>query len=116
MSKPDLNKVKVLTAQGDRELEGIKEELQTGNEGKVRTLARRAAGFYLSAYNELTGCGLFGLSFINNLRILSREESFPEEIRNSAYTLIQKITQTEITAEQAYSDAMNIINYIRKYL
>ena len=114
MSKEKANKAKVLIAQGEREFNRIKENIDIGNDGKARTLARRAAGFYISAYAELNETEEYGAHFMAHLRALSNKEEVPAEVKEAAQNLLEKVSDIEITGTEAHNYAGIIINYIKE--
>lgn len=113
MNNDLLNKIKILAANGDYELKKANEAINIGNNGKVRTCARRAAGLYIQAYLTLNEKANYGKSFMNNLRSLSGDKSFPISICNSAGKLVKHISKVEILGEEAIEYAQNIIFFIK---
>ncbi len=108
------NKMKVMFAQGERELSSVQPHLAEGNHGKVRTICRRAAGFYLGGLLEIIPKANYGNSFMNNLRGLQRDTEVPEQIRLSAEKLVVHTNSEQISGEEAVKCAEMIINYCKE--
>ena len=111
MNKELFNTVKISFANGDKELQNAKNNLEKFYDGKIRAIARRAAGFYIDGFVKLTGKEHYGSSFMNHLRGLSNDNEIPVEIRKPANLLIMKMTDEELTGQQAISQADKIIKF-----
>ncbi len=98
------------------ELQRAREAKRIGNEGRVRTAARRAAGNAISAlllkYLSLN----YGSDFMNQLRSMKEDEQVPREVRSAANRLQTRITQqfTSPFSTDPIEDALIIIEYVRK--
>ena len=111
MNKELLNIVIISFANGDNELQNAKANLNKFYDGKIRAIARRAAGFYIKGFIKFSGKDHYGSSFMNNLRGLSNDKEIPLEVRNSAELLIMKMTNEELTGQQAINQVETIINF-----
>jgi len=114
MTTNKLNKVRVLMAQGENELSRVKESLGIGFHGKVRTICRRAAGFYIGSILELFPKENYGKSFMTNLRGLQKDTEVPFEIRTCAEKLIRHTTKIQIKETEAIECAEMIIAYCKE--
>ena len=111
MNKELFNIIKISFANGDKELQNAKDNINKFYDGKIRAIARRAAGFYIGGFVKLTNKDHYGSSFMNHLRGLSNDNEVPKEIRNSANLLIMKITSEELSGQQSISQ----VEIIKKY-
>ena len=111
MNKELFNIIKISFANGDKELQNAIDNINKFYDGKIRAIARRAAGFYIDGFVKLTNKDKYGSSFMNHLRGLSNDDEVPKEIRNSANLLIMKITSEELNGQQAISQ----VDIIKKY-
>lgn len=111
MNKEILNIVKISFANGNKELQNAIENLDKFYDGKIRAIARRAAGFYIGGFVKLTGKEHYGSSFMNHLRGLSNDDEVPNNVRNSANLLIMKITSEELSGQKAISQSKIIKKY-----
>lgn len=114
MTTENRNKMKILFAQGEKEMESAMRTLTEGNEGKVRTICRRAAGFYLQGLLEVFPKSNYGSSFMNNLRALENDSGNPESVRYSAGKLITHTNKIQINGKEAVECANAIINYCKE--
>ena len=114
MTIENINKIKILFAQGKKEMESAVRILVEGNEGKVRTLCRRAAGFYLQGLLEVFPKTNYGNSFMNNLRALENDLQNPESVRFSAGKLIVHTNKLQINGKEAVEYASIIIDYCKE--
>jgi len=114
MTIENINKMKILFAQGEKEMESAMRILAEGNEGKVRTLCRRAAGFYLQGFLEVFPKSHYGKSFMNNLRALENDSENPESVRFSAGKLIVHTNKLQISGKEAIKYATIIIDYCKE--
>lgn len=114
MNNEILNKIKLLIANGNFELEKANDSIKIGFDGKARTCARRAAGFFIQAFLTLNEKENYGKSFMNNLKSLKDDSSMPTSIRNSASLLSEHISDFELSGEKAILEANNIIDFIKK--
>lgn len=111
MINENINKAKVLTAQGDRDIQIAQSSLEEGNEGKTRTASRRAAGFYISALNLLDDSYDYGDNFIANLRNLFYNNEAPSEVREAAMNLLERLSNKELSGKAAVDYAKIIIDF-----
>jgi uncharacterized protein (UPF0147 family) len=111
MNKELYNIIKISFANGDKELQNAKENINKYYDGKIRAIARRAAGFYIDGFVKLTNKDHYGSSFMNHLRGMNNDHKVPREIRKSANLLIMKMTNDELTGQQAINQAEIIKKY-----
>lgn len=116
MNREILNRVKLHFEQGQRELESAKHNINIFYEGKIRTLARRSAGFYLEGYVNFTNKIYYGNSFMNHLKGLQNDNTIPIEIKNSANALTMKMKNEDLSGPAAIENAEIIINFCREEL
>lgn len=116
MNKEILNKVKVNFAQGEREFQNAKQNLNVYYDGKIRTIARRAVGFYVDGYVNFTNKEHYGNSFMNHLRGLENDKTIPTEINNSASALTMKMKNEELTGKEAIKHAEILISFCKEEL
>ena len=116
MNKEILNKVKVNFAQGEREFQNAKQNLNVYYDGKIRTIARRAVGFYVDGYVIFTNKKHYGNSFMNHLRGLENDKTIPTEINNSASALTMKMKNEELTGKEAIKHAEILISFCKEEL
>ena len=109
----NLNKVKVLFAQGDHELEKAKDALKTLNEGKVRTACRRAIGFYIDGLLELEPNDKYGSHFMAHLKGLAYDVNLSPSVRLAAMDLLEKTSAKKISGEKAIENCNIIIQYCK---
>ncbi len=113
MNDEILNRVKISFAQGDKELENAKNNLNIFFDGKIRAIARRAAGYYLEGFVIFFDKEKYGNSFINHLRGLVNDSAIPQKVKISANSLTQKITNDDLSGNDAIYHAEIIINFCR---
>jgi len=109
-----INKMKVMFAQGERELASVEPHLSEGNHGKVRTICRRAAGFYLGGLLEVFPKKNYGMSFMNNLRGLQNDADVPDSVRQNAEKLITHTNNFQLNGKEAVECAIIIIEYCKE--
>lgn len=114
MNKENINKAKILFAQGDREIQRAKELLNDNNDGKVRTLARRAAGFYIDGLLVIEPRIHYGNSFINHLKAIQNDDSIPTNIITAANKLTSKTGVKDLTGVDSIMYAELIIDYCKQ--
>lgn len=115
-NKEKLIKVKVLSAQGDNELKRARDEISSGNFGKVRVLSRRASGFYLTALNEMFPELKIGSNFITQIRRFSLLKDLNETVKKACEDLSVRVSEKEIDAMDSITAAELIIKCVRKNL
>ncbi len=111
MNNQNINKTKVLFAQGENELARAKSFAAGNDDGKARTSARRAAGFYLEGLLLLNQKDFYGKSFMSFLRGLTVDNDVPVQVKNSAGILVNK--PNGLNGEAAISHAEIIIEYCK---
>lgn len=114
--KVKLIKIKVLIAQGDNELRSAKNEISSGNFGKVRVLSRRASGFYLSALDEMYPELKIGSNFITQLRKFGSLNNLDEKVKQACNQLSARVHDYEINAGTAIKNAEIIIDFVQAKL
>lgn len=75
----------------DRELKRAREAGASGNDGRVRTCARRAVGFALTELQRRDPGMTLGEGFLVQLRGVMENERFPADVRDAARRLQAKI-------------------------
>ncbi len=113
MNKDNINRAKIFFAQGEREINNAKSKLNDNNDGKVRTLARRAAGFYIDGLLALKPRNNYGNSFINHLKALRNDLDVPENIREAANKLTTKVGVDDLSGHDSIIFAEIIIDYCK---
>lgn len=113
MNKDNLNRSKVFFAQGEREINNARNKLDDNNDGKVRTLARRAAGFYIDGFLELNPKSNYGHSFINHLKAIQNDDDIPINIREAANKLTSKVGVEDLSGTDSIQYAQIIIDYCK---
>ncbi len=111
MNERNVNKAKVLFAQGENEIYRAKGFASQNDDGKARTSSRRAAGFFLEGLLTLKPKDYYGRSFMSFLRGLIVDDEIPEDIKNSAKILIEK--PVNLNGENAIVNAEKIIEYCK---
>jgi hypothetical protein len=77
----------------ERELVTAGEAFQSGNNGKGRVCARRAAGFALTWYLSLHPRQGWGTNAMTQLLKLKDDPLFPQKVRDAAARLTARITE-----------------------
>jgi hypothetical protein len=111
MNNEIVNKTTILFAQGEKEFLNAKKNINNFYDGKIRTIARRAAGFYLEGYLNFTNRLNYGKSFINHLKAIEKDEAIPLIIREAANNLIAKVGKNELSGIESLQFSEKIINY-----
>jgi uncharacterized protein (UPF0147 family) len=95
------------------ELELAVEVRSTGNEGKARVHARRAAGWAIRSWYARQGCRKKGQSAFSYLQSVSNDSSVPGHIREAVSHLILRITvHHELPIEtDILDDARLVVRY-----
>ncbi len=85
-----------------------------GNKGMVRVCARRAAGVAIQHWLEQNPRPDWGLDAMNRLRNLWLEESIPQDVRDAARRLTEKVTPefTSPSSTDPIHDATIIIDQL----
>ncbi len=88
-----------------------------GNEGKIRTAARRAVGIAVTEYQKQLAMKGYGDDVMRQLRGIAADESLPHDVREAATRLQARISQ-EFTSpsRQPLADALVIIDFIKRAL
>jgi HEPN domain-containing protein len=101
----------------EREMARGKEAERTGNRGKARTSARRAAGMAISALQERHPERRYGRDFIAQLRSFAADVSLPQHVRDAADRLQTRLSpQFDSPSTQPIVDAGIIIEYVIKLM
>ncbi len=111
MNNENVNKAKVLFAQGENELTRAKGFVKAKDDGKARTSSRRAAGFFIEGLQLIEQKSFYGKSFMSLLRALTVDDEVPENVKISARTLVEK--PVNLNGKQAVEHAENIIVYCK---
>ena len=99
------------------ELNRGREAERNGNEGKVRTAARRAVGIAVTEYQRRLEVVPYGADVMRQLRGMAVDQSLPRDVRDAATRLQTRISQ-EFTSpsRQPLADALVIIDFIKRAL
>ncbi len=98
------------------ELARGREAEAAGNEGKVRTCARRSVGVVVTEYQKRTE-NKYGNDAMRQLRGLAADTNLPPEVRRSAERLQSRLAQDFTSpSQQPLEDALVIINFFREKL
>ena len=99
------------------ELNRGREAERNGNEGKVRTAARRAVGIAVTEYQRRVELVRYGSDVMRQLRGIAGDQSLPRDVREAATRLQARISQ-EFTSpsRQPLADALVIIDFIKRVL
>ncbi|MCB9260274.1 MAG: hypothetical protein H6612_13085 [Ignavibacteriales bacterium] len=114
MNKDILNKTNILFAQGEKEFLKAKQNINKFYDGKIRTLARRACGFYLDGFLTFSNKDNYGKSFINHLKAIVNDDSVPNSVRDAANNLSIKVNNDELSGNAALNYSETIINFCLK--
>ena len=97
------------------ELQRAKAAERSGNAGKVRTSARRAAGIALAEFQRRFPEKNYGSDFISQLRGFAADITVNTEARAAAERLQTRISpQFESPSKHPIDDASTIIEFIRE--
>lgn len=98
----------------EKECATAEQASNAGNEGMVRLCARRAAGVAIQHWLERNPHPDWGLDTMNRLRNLQREESIPQNVREAAKRLTEKVTAqfTPPSSTDPIHDARIIIDQL----
>ncbi len=107
-----INKAKVLLAQSSKSIVNAYNTLSSGNEGRIRTISRRAAGFAISALNIFTEKD-YGSHFLANLKNLFYDVSAPAEVRDAAMNLLERVSDNPISGKEAIEFAVKIVEFCK---
>jgi hypothetical protein len=95
------------------ELQRAETAKRSGNAGKVRTSARRAAGLALIELQRTFPAKNYGQDFIGRLRGFASDESVPEETRTAAERLQARLSpQFDSPSRNPIEDANLIIDFV----
>jgi hypothetical protein len=98
----------------DRELARAREAQSSGNAGKVRTAARRAAGCAVRYWLEKYPHDGYPADIMQQIRRFSTETQIPLQVREALLRLETRIsTAFESPSTDPLTDASIIISYIR---
>lgn len=101
----------------ERELDRARVAKTTGNDGQVRTSARRAAGYALTELQRRCADRNYGADFIRQLRGLMEDQSVAEEVRGAAERLQARLSADFASASaNPLEDARVIIAFVQKEL
>ena len=102
----------------EKELSTARDALKVGNDGKARVCARRATGqaitWYLTKFPEKK----WGSDAVTQLRFLTNDTSFSQEVRDAAIRLTTKISErfTYPFSTNPIEDAQLIIRWIESVM
>lgn len=99
------------------ELDRGQQAKQTGNDGKARTAARRAAGIAVTQLQNRVPEKRYGADAMQQLRGIAEDLSLPEDVRQAA-TRLQARVSPDFTSpsQEPLADARVIIDFIRQAL
>lgn len=101
----------------ESELARAREAQQVGNQGRVRTSARRAAGIAITALQSKFPEKKYGRDFMEQLRGFAGDSSLPESARSAAQRLQAKLlTNFKSPSVQPLADALLILHYVEERL
>jgi hypothetical protein len=88
---------------------------QSGNPGRARVCARRAAGMAIREFYRKREQAGWGGDALKQLQRLSEDESAPDEIRQAAVRLTTKVDENHQLpfTEDPVEDAQEIIGFVR---
>jgi hypothetical protein len=99
------------------EMERGREAERIGNEGKVRTAARRAVGIAVTEYQRQHSVNRYGNDFMRQIRGVADDATLPGYVRESAMRLQARISlEFESPSRQPMADAQVIIEFFRQAL
>lgn len=101
-----------------KELTNAQNALSVGNDGKARVCARRAAGQAISWYLKKFPEKKCGNDAVTQLRFITNDTSFSQEVRDAAVRLTTKISErfTYPFSTDPIEDARLVINYIEQVM
>ncbi len=111
MIDENINKAKVLFAQGENELTRAKGFAGANDDGKARTSSRRAAGFFIEGLQLIERKAFYGKSFMSLLRALTVDAEVPDNVKISARILVEK--PGDLTGKKAIEHAETIMDYCK---
>jgi hypothetical protein len=95
------------------ELSRAKEAERTGNQGRVRTSARRASGIAIAELGKRYTEKQYGRDFMTQLRSFALDAEIPEHVRNAAERLQARVSPDfESPSKHPTEDAGIIVQYI----
>ena len=99
------------------EFERAREADRKGNQGKVRTSARRAVGIAIAQLAKEFPEKQYGRDFITQLRSLALDPAIPESVRNAADRLQARLSlEFESHSKHPIEDAGIIVQFILERL
>jgi len=101
----------------ESELNRGREAERIGNQGRVRTAARRAVGIAVTEYQRTLPGKRYGDDVMKQLRGVAEDRAIPEDVREAATRLQTRLSQ-EFTSpsRQPLADALVIINFFKREL
>jgi hypothetical protein len=101
----------------DLEFARAKEADRNGNQGKVRTSARRAAGIAIVELEKQFPEKKYGRDFMAQLRSFALDLAIPEHVRNAADRLQARLSpEFESPSKHPIEDAGIIVQFILERL
>lgn len=76
----------------EKELAGAREAQKSGNDGKARVCARRAAGWAITWFLSRHSKKAWGVQAMTQLTMLKEDRDFPQEVRDAAGRLTTRIS------------------------
>jgi hypothetical protein len=95
------------------EIARAKEGERTGNQGKARTSARRAAGVAITELEKRFPEKKYGRDFITQLRAFADDAAIPEHVRKAADRLQARLSLNfESSSTHPIEDAGIIVDFV----
>ena len=99
------------------ELQRAEEAQRSGNEGRARTSARRAAGFAITEMEKRFPEKRYGSDFMTQLRSLARDPEVARSVRAAAERLQARLSpEFESLSKDPIADANIIIQFVVEQL
>ncbi len=99
------------------ELARARDAERTGNQGRVRTSARRAAGFAIKELARYYPDKQYGKDFMTLLRSFALDASIPQQVRKAADRLQARLSpEFESVSTHPVEDAEIIVQFILEQL
>jgi hypothetical protein len=97
----------------DVELARAREAERNGNQGRIRTSARRAVGIAIMEFEKRFPEKQYGRDFMTQLRSFALDRAVPEHVRNAADRLQARLSpEFESPSKHPIEDAGIIVQFI----
>ncbi len=95
------------------ELARAEDAMQVGNAGRARTCARRAVGLAITEWQRREPAVNFGRDFLRQLQGLSSDEQTPDEVRQAATRLQERLGKDfQSASREPIGDARIVIAHV----